>query len=262
MAVFRSSALSTSIRKSVLAIAAVAAAAAMPAQAEYNFGFANVYGDYLTWEQGSKDLKKKGGRDSHYTIGAEAGANFSWGEVYGFYEYEKVGESSKDRSQAMKVAAHYKLVGDFTLYGQVYDLNDNRFSDEQNRVIGFGYTGLTGNGWWFKPFAGYHDISVNGNDNDDEINGGNGGMIGWNAGAMFNVAGIPMMVTNWHETEFNRNEGYASQQGGKNGHNGAVGLWVDITEKLYTGVQYRYFRNKLGWEGYGDAVIYRIGYHL
>ena len=47
----------------------------------------------------------------------------------------------------MKVAGHYKLVGDFTLYGQVYDINDNRFSDEQNRIIGFGYTGLTGNGW-------------------------------------------------------------------------------------------------------------------
>ena len=45
-------------------------------------------------------------------------------------------------------------------------------------------------------------------------------MIGWNAGAMFNVAGIPMIVTNWHETEFNRNEGYE------------------------------------------DALIYRIGYHL
>ncbi|MGF1833879.1 outer membrane protein OmpK [Photobacterium sanguinicancri] len=250
------------MRKSLLALTALAATAALPAQAEYHYGFANVYGDYLNWEQGAEKVE----RPAHYTVGAEGGAGFDWGEIYGFYEYEKLNMASTDRSQAAKFSVHYKVVGDFTAYAQVYNIIDNKFSSEQNRVIGLGYTGLTGDNYWFKPFAGIHDVSAaDFKDSSGKVidaNGFNGYMVGWNAGYKFDVAGLPLMVTNWHETELARNDGYAGAQHGETGHNGAVGLWFDITERFYTGVQYRYFYNKLGYKGYGDAMIWRIGMHL
>ncbi|MEZ8093463.1 outer membrane protein OmpK [Photobacterium swingsii] len=252
------------MRKSLLALTALAATAALPAQAEYHYGFANVYGDYLTWTNGTQGFNGKDvsdDRDDHITIGAEGGAGFDWGEMYGFYEYEKLNKGSSERSQAAKFSIHYKLVGDFTAYGQVYDYsesgNGNAFS-EQNRVIGFGYTGLTGDNFWFKPWIGVHDLTTG----NSEAAGLNGGMAGWSAGFNFELAGQPFMVTNWNEIEFARNDEYKKMQNGSTALNGAVGLWYDITDTFYTGVQYRYFANKLGVDGYGDALIFRVGMHL
>ncbi|CAH0532947.1 hypothetical protein VST7929_00796 [Vibrio stylophorae] len=244
------------MRKSLIALGVLAASAAVPAQADYLYGFANTYVDYLNWKQGTEEIN----RDSHITLGIEGGAGFDWGEIYGFYEYEKLNMGSDSRSQAAKVTAHYKLIDDFTLYGQIYDLNDNKFGDEQNRVIGFGYTGLVGEGWWFKPFIGYHDMSWNGN--NSQSNGDNGGMLGWVGGYSFNLGEHNFLVTNWNEIEFARNAGYANAQGGKTGLNGGLSISYDITDRVYTSFTYRYFDNKLGVDGYGDALIYRIGIHL
>ena len=265
------------LRSTVIAATlATSAVMATTAQAEYQYGFANIYADYLNWGNGFEDLSTahtspggwdNGSRDEHFTLGIEGGAGFSWGEMYGFYEYEKINWASNERDQALKVSAHYRLAGsDFTVYGQVYDINDQKFnSSEQNRVIGLGYLGLQGDGWWFKPWVGYHDISVDGamdpQDHKD-VQGSNGGMLGWNAGYTFKVAGQPLMLTNWNEVEFSRNDVYSKMQFGETGLNGAIGLWYDINETFYTGIQYRYFQNKLGWDGYGDAMIYRIGIHL
>ena len=256
------------LQKTVAAALATTAMMATSVHAEYQYGFANIYADYLNWGNGFEDLSdsysdKNGNRSEHYTLGIEAGAGFSWGEMYGFYEYEKINWASKERDQAMKVSAHYRIAdSDFTLYGQVYDINDNKFDNaEQNRVVGLGYLGLQGEGWWFKPWIGYHDISVDGVATP-EVQGNNGGMLGWSAGYAFTVAGQPLMVTNWNEIEFARNDAYAQMQYGDTGLNGAVGVWYDINETFYTGIQYRYFKNKLGWEGYGDAMIYRIGMRL
>ncbi|MBV7300548.1 outer membrane protein OmpK [Enterovibrio paralichthyis] len=261
------------MRKSVVALSVLAAAAAVPAQAEYLYGFGNVYADYLKWTNGDD---KFGGvennRDEHVTIGAEAGAGFDWGQVYGFYEYEKLDQASDSRSQAAKFTAHYKLIDDVTLYGQVYDLKDNKFTNEQSRVLGFGYLGLNGQGWSFNPFIGVHDLSIDNTnekfDAEDKLesytnaSGFNGYMAGWTAMYNFDIAGQPLMITNWHEIEFDRNDDYAAMQYGKIGHNGGVSLWYDITETVYTGLTYRYFYNKLGVDGYGDAVIFRVGIHL
>lgn len=269
----------TFLRKAAT-VAAIATTAVMTtaAHAGHQYAFANAYVDYLNWEHGVEDLRstnadgKNGNRGDHFTLGIEGGAGFDWGELYGFYEYEKINWSSDERNQAMKISGHYRIAGsDFTLYGQVYDINDNKFdSAEQNRVVGIGYLGLQGEGWWFKPWIGYHDISVDGvnlayvdgvNDSS-EFQGNNGGMLGWSAGYAFTVAGQSLMLTNWNEIEFARNDAYSKLQYGDTGLNGAVGLWYDINETFYTGIQYRYFNNKLGWDGYGDAMIYRIGMHL
>lgn len=256
------------MRKSFVALSILAATVAAPSQAEYLFGFGNVYSDYLTWTngtQGFNGVDVSTDRDDHVTLGAEAGANFSWGEMYGFFEYEKVNEGSEKRSQAAKFSMHYKLIGNATLYAQIYDFSENSGAfDEQNRVLGFGFLGLTGENYWFKPWIGLHDVtagSANVSANPD-ASGLNGGMMGWSAGFSFNIAGQPLLITNWNEIEFARNDAYTLSQSGDTGLNGGLSLWYDITESIYTGLTYRYFSNKLGVDGYGDALIFRLGLHL
>lgn len=252
------------MRKSVVALSVLAAAAAVPAQAEYLYGFGNVYADYLTWTngtQGYNGVDVSEGRDDHITIGAEGGAGFSWGEIYGFYEYEKVNRASTERSQAAKFSMHYKVAGNVTAYGQIYDYSENGAGnafDEQNRVLGLGYVGLAGQNYWFKPWIGVNEVTTG----NSEASGLNGGMLGWSAGYNFSVAGQPLMVTNWNEVEFARNDAYEIAQNGSTGLNGGVSLWYDINDRVYTGLTYRYFANKLGVDGYGDAVIFRVGIHL
>ncbi|MGF1707643.1 outer membrane protein OmpK [Enterovibrio baiacu] len=251
------------MRKSVVALAVLASAAAVPAQAEYLYGFGNVYTDYLTWTNGTQGFDGKDVsdmRDDHITIGAEGGAGFTWGEIYGFYEYEKLNKGSDERGQAAKFQIHYKIAGNVTAYGQIYDLVDNKFGGEQNRVLGLGYVGLTGDNYWFKPWVGVHDASREG---QSGASGMNGGMLGWSAGYSFEIAGEPLQLVNWNEVEFARSDEYQAHVGTKSsGLNGAVVLSYDITDTVYTSVTYRYFSNKLGVDGYGDAAIFRIGMHL
>lgn len=256
------------MRKSVVALGILATSLAAPSQAEYLYGFANIYSDYLTWTngtQGFNGIDVSTDRDDHVTLGAEGGAGFSWGEIYGFYEYEKINEGSEKRSQAAKFSMHYKLVGNTTLYAQIYDFTENSGAfDEQNRVLGFGFLGLTGENYWFKPWVGLHDVTAGAaNANADrDASGLNGGMLGWSAGFRFDLARQPLLITNWNEIEFARNDAYKLSQHNGSGLNGAVSLWYDINETVYTGFTYRYFANKLGVDGYGDALIFRLGVHL
>ncbi|MDG1732054.1 MAG: outer membrane protein OmpK [Thalassotalea sp.] len=241
------------------------------ARAEYLYGFANTYTDYLSWTNGdegwtggAQDVSET--RDDHVTLGIEAGAGFSWGEMYGFYELEKLNMSSNEQSNAFKLTAHYKVAGNITAYGSVYDYSDSGFSaiDEQNTVVGIGYIGWASDDFWFKPFFGAHMVKSGqtAETGYDDIDGLNGAILGWNLGWNFKVGEQKFMLTNWHEFELNRNDEYSQYQYGETGINGGAAIWYDITDRIYTGVQYRYFKNKLGVDGYGDAIIFRIGIHL
>ncbi|MCL6271498.1 hypothetical protein M3P05_16385 [Sansalvadorimonas sp. 2012CJ34-2] len=101
-------------------------------------------------------------------------------------------------------------------------------STAPNRIVLLVYLGLTGNGWWFKPWAGIHDLSWS--NKSDDIRGSNGYMVGWSAGATFEVAGVPLMVTNWNEIELNRNKEYTKLSHSKTGLNGGIGVWYDIND--------------------------------
>lgn len=251
------------MRISVVALGALALSTTLSAHASYQYGFSNVYVDYLTWTNGKGAFDKldvSETRDDHIAIGIDGGAGFSWGEVYGFYEYEKLNKGSDKRSQAVKLSGHYKLFENVTAYAQVYDLVDNAFGGEQNRVIGAGYLGLTGPNYWFKPWIGVHDVSREG---ESGVSGLNGGMLGWNAGWNVTVGNQKLLITNWNEFEFGRSAEYQKSVKTKStGINGGLSVWYDITPRLYTGLTYRYFSNKLGVEGYGDALILKVGVHL
>ncbi|TLU66688.1 hypothetical protein FE810_04020 [Thalassotalea litorea] len=235
--------------------------------ADYQFGFANTYFDYLSWNQGTQGyngIDVSEDRDDHVTWGIEAGVTFDWGEAYGFMEAEKLDKSADVRSQAFKVSAHYRLGGEWTVYGQVYDYSESGgFVDEQNRVLGLGYLGISTETYWFKPFLGLHHVTSPFNDPfGNNISGFNGGMLGWNLGAFFSIGAADFMFTHWNEIEFARNSEYADYQNGDTGLNGAIALWYDISKHVYVGIQYRYFANKLGVDDYGDAIIWRIGAHF
>jgi nucleoside-specific outer membrane channel protein Tsx len=262
------------MRKSLLALGVVAAVAAVPASAEYQYGFGGVYLDHQSWDHGPTPINDNVGKDrNQFVLGLEGGAGFTWGELYGFYDRESVEKSSSEQKNSIKGTAHVYL-GDsgVSLYGQVYH-HDNPKQSETNRVLGLGYTALKGDNWFFKPWIGVHDVTAWENFGSEFRNSGNNGyMAGWTARYAFNLGGQDFSFVNWNEIEFDRNDAYAQNQGGKSGFQGAAILFWHPTKHLATGIQYRYFQNKLGVYGstrfsgpakhYGDALIYRVQYNF
>ncbi|MBF4423401.1 MULTISPECIES: outer membrane protein OmpK [Vibrio] len=263
------------MRKSLLALGVVAAVSAVPAQAEYLFGFGGMYIDYQAWNHGiGNDDDNFGGKiedRNQAVIGIEGGAAFDWGQIYGFYDYEGVDRAGDDRGASTKGTIHYNLTDSgVSLYAQVYNTdkdNDGQGSafHEQNRVLGLGYTGLKGDGWAFTPFIGVHQI------NSGDIRGNNGGMFGYVGYYNTDIAGQNFTFATWNELEFARNDAYSNVQStpfasGNNseswGLNGSLNAMWNVTNNWSTGVLYRYTVNKLARRDYQDLVIYRVQYNF
>jgi len=261
------------MRKSLLALGVVAAVSAVPAQAEYLFGFGSMYVDYQAWNHGfgndndnfDKEIKNR----NQAVVGIEGGAVFDWGQVYGFYDYEGVDRSGDDRGASLKGTIHYNLTDSgVSLYAQVYNTDKDDDGNggalhEQNRVLGLGYTGLKGDNWGFTPFIGFHQI------NSGNIRGGNGGMFGYVGYYNTEIAGQSFTFSTWNELEFARNDDYAKLQSttfGTNesseswGLNGSLNAMWNINQDWSTGVLYRYTVNKLARKDYQDILIYRVQY--
>lgn len=221
--------------------------------ADYQWGFGNMSLNYLDWERGTERKSTK--KDFTY-LEVEGGAQHSWGDLYGFFDSENIGQTGSDVRTASKGAINYYL-GDskFGIYAHQYSFHSLGFS-EQNRVIGFGYL-LTGNGWWFKPFLGFHDVS------QTFYSGSNGYMAGWVFGYNFITFAEKFFIADWHEAEFERDSAYAvGSGGGKTSVNGALSLWWTINRKLTLGQQWRYALNKLGTGGEQNAWISTLKYNF
>lgn len=191
------------MRKSILALSAIAAVSAVPAQAEYLFGFGSMYADYQVWDHGfgndDSNFGQKISERNQAVIGIEGGAAFDWGQIYGFYDYEGVDRAGDDRGASAKGTIHYNLTDSgVSLYAQVYNTDKDKgpVLHEQNRVAGFGYTGLKGEGWGFTPFIGVHQINTEGG-----ISGNNGGMLGWVGYYNTDIAGQNFTFSTWGEYE-------------------------------------------------------------
>jgi len=235
-------------------------ALATPTYAEYKFGFLDTSINYLQWTPGTKARSgdsltqpgKKNKQDLAY-LEIEGGAEFSWGEFYGFGDLERIFNKKKYRHTALKGALRYYLpLKNFNIYGQIYDYREHNFY-EQNRVIGLGYN-TSGKDWWFKPWIGVHDVG------QTFYHGFNGGMAGWVFNYSFKLKKLDLLLTNWHEIEFLRKSQMALSNGGKTGVNGAAALWWQMNKHLSTGVQWRYAYNKLGQKGSINAAIYTLKY--
>ncbi len=222
--------------------------AALPAQAEYKFGFADVSYNFLDWSQGTEDKSTK--RDFSY-LELEGYAQYDWGDLYGFFDYENPGHKGDEVRTAFKGAMLRKILGGLSIYAGVYNFAAHGFY-EQSRVLGLGYF-LEGKGWWFKPWIGFHDVSQR------FFSGPNGYILGWTVGYNFEVLSEKFMIADWHEFEFDRKKAYAAGNGGNQAaHNGALSVWWNLRDNMSAGIQGRYATDKLGTPGSLGAIIYTV----
>ncbi|GGY09084.1 outer membrane protein OmpK [Paludibacterium paludis] len=254
---------------SKLLLAVTLAGTVAAAQAD-GYSFANVSANYLDWSNNTTRISNGGKQDFGY-LEAEGGMGGNWGDLYGFFDIENPGQSNqntkpgKDRRWTTKVVGRYNLTTvanvPVQLYAHVYDTRGHNFYD-QNRVLGLG-TSLSFGKLWIKPFIGVHQ----------ELNywntaRHNGYMAGYVAGYDFTAFGQPFSITQWHETEFDRNSRFSqlSTDGNvherKSGQNGAISLWWTPVKSVTTGIQYRYALHKLGVAGNENAMIYTIKYNF
>ncbi|WP_194437524.1 outer membrane protein OmpK [Vibrio fluminensis] len=266
------------MRKSLLALGVVAAVSAVPAQAEYLYGFGSMYLDYQKWDHGFGNDDSNFGQEiserNQAVIGIEGGAVFDWGQIYGFYDYEGVDRAGDNRGASLKGTIHYNLTDSgISLYAQVYNTDKDKGPTlhEQNRVLGLGYTGLKGDGWGFTPFIGFHQVNTEANSEGVAISGSNGGMFGYVGYYNTDIAGQNFTFSTWNELEFARNDEYAAVQstdfasgvGSESwGLNGSLNAMWNVTDHISTGVLYRYTVNKLARKDYQDILIYRVQYNF
>ncbi len=256
------------MRKSIVALSVLAATAAIPAQAEYLYGFGNMSVNYLDWTKGT-ETRSGGFKEDFVFLELEGGAGFNWGEMYGFIDLENIQDGDNQTATTTKGSITYKLgLGETRLFAQTYSTQNTGFQ-ARNNVLGLSYA-FSGNGWSFNPWIGAHHTTTN------DYNGMNGGMLGWSTSYSFNAFGESFMVSNWHETEFGRNADYvtvmkkdennnlfdANGETDDLSYNGAIAFWWNATESLTTGVQWRYAFNKLGGAGNSNAVIYTLKYNF
>ncbi|CDH32901.1 outer membrane protein OmpK [Xenorhabdus bovienii] len=255
------------MKRHILTLTAVATAlVSASVSAEYQWGFANVSMNYLDW---TKHTTQKTGQTSHKDdfayLELEGGAGFSWGELYGFLDLEnpfnsKTAQPGDNQRYTFKTTGRFYL-GDtgFNLYGHVYGTyslpgkaNGGNFH-EVNTLYGLGYN-TTLAGVWFKPFVALHYVD------QTFYSGNNGYVVGWVAGYDFQLWQEKFSITNWNEIELNRNQRYGN--GGREGINGAVGLWWTPHPSFTTGIQYRYADNKLGEDFLQDGIVYSVKYNF
>ncbi|AXT48610.1 MULTISPECIES: outer membrane protein OmpK [Chromobacterium] len=227
---------------------------------DYSFG--NVSANWLDWS--NRTTEQSGKRDFGY-LEAEGGMGGNWGELYGFFDLENPGKGNngtgtKDRRYTTKVVARYNMtqIGNVPvqLYGHVYDTRGNEFFT-QNRVLGLG-TSLSFGNLTIKPFIGVHNEL----DSFGIGSGYNGYMAGYVMMYPFQAFGQDLMITQWHETELNRQDKFTNPYIRKTGQNGALALWWTPVKAITTGIQYRYADQKLGSKAYQNAVIYSIKYNF
>ena len=248
------------MRKSLVALSVVAAATTFPAQAEYLYGFGDMSVNYLDWSNGTEE-RANGFKKDFWYLELEGGAGFTWGELYGFADLENLEKGSDKVSTSLKGSIAYKTgIAELRVYGQVYNTNSAGFT-AQNNVLGLSYA-FNGDGWFFNPFIGFHHTMTTAG--DKSFGGMNGGMFGWSAGYNFNAFGEKFMISNWHESEFGRNDKYmiVAGEGDHVTANGAIAFWWNATENVTTGIQYRYAFNKLGTSGNQNAMIYTVKYNF
>lgn len=248
------------MRKSLLALGVVAAVSAVPAQAEYLYGWGDVSVNYLDWSKGTED-RNGGFKNDFVFLELEGGAGFTWGELYGFadFEFQDGNPGNNNDSMAMSTKGTIAVktgLKELRFYAQTYSTENQGFQ-VRNTVAGVSYN-FSGEQWFFNPWVGFHYTNTNG------FADMNGGMAGWVGGYNFNLGEQAFSITNWHETEFARDDKYVATNGETDdlSYNGALAAWWHATSEISTGIQYRYAHNKLGQAKTDNAIIYTVKYNF
>jgi nucleoside-specific outer membrane channel protein Tsx len=252
------------MRKTLAAVGVLAATLSLPSHAEYLYGFGDVSLNWLDWSNGTTE-RSGGNKQDFLYLELEGGAGFTWGEIYGFADLENLDKSSDNYATSVKGSIGYKVgLEELRLYAQYYNTNSAGFTS-QNVVGGVSYA-FSGSNWAFNPFIGFNYATGTNIFDGQSFSGFNGGMLGWNAMYHFNLGEANFSLTNWHETEFARDETYLATIGGTEtddlSYNGALAFWWHATQDVSAGIQYRYAHNKLGQPTTDNAIIYTVKYNF
>ena len=241
-------------------LTAVALALSLTSTAATANDFVADYGSikigFASWDAGVEDV----GRGTLWKLMADYGAIHKGFEYYAFSEYNRFDHEVDGHNQVFAANTHIRLSegSNWTAFGKFYAQFDNSYADDVSTVLGFGNIGIAGKQGFFKPFAGVHILSGDYKTAAGEsVNGINGAMLGWTAAYHLSPH---FTLGNWNEFEIARNDAYAEQQGGDFAINGGLTLSYKPVQKVSLDLTYRYFYNKLGWEGYGDQLIVMAGY--
>ncbi len=232
-----------------------------------NFTYWDTSVNYLDWSSGTEQRAKGKTNFSDFVyIELEGGAGWDWGEFYFFADIENPTKSwdnvpTDDRRVVIKPILDIKLgESDFYFHLQDYFLKSKTFF-VNNLVPGIAYKYVNGD-FWIRPFIGPHYQE------STFYDGFNGYMAGWTFIYSFKIGEQKLMLSNWHEFEFDRDEAHYLYDGNpvgdgrSHGINGALALWWTPIDALTAGVQYRYSNYKLGLNAYATAVIYSLKYNF
>jgi|UniRef100_A0A8H9YXW4 hypothetical protein len=243
-------------KKALLTLSILFACQAHALELKTSYGSINA--GYANWNTGFENTH----RGEVWKATADFGAIFDKGEFYSFYESNVLNHAVEGRNHVLSAQTHIRLFdSDFSFMGKLYGQFENTWGDELNMMYGLGYLGWSGPSGFFKPYVALHNLS-----NDyvsrkyGQATGLNGYVVGWTSAWFFDLWGEKMVLSDWNEFELDRNDAYAEQQHSKNGINGGLTLTWKFYPHFKASATWRYFDNKLGYDGFGDQLIYMLGY--
>ncbi|BCU47308.1 outer membrane protein OmpK [Citrobacter amalonaticus] len=227
---------------------------------EYKNAFGSINAGYADWNSGFVNVH----RGEVWKATADFGINFKEAEFYSFYESNVLNHSVAGRNHTVSAMTHVRLFdSNYTFFGKLYGQWENTWGDDLDMFYGLGYLGWTGNWGFFKPYIGLHNQSGDYvSQKYGQTSGWNGYVLGWTAAYNFTLLEEKFVLSNWNEIEFDRNNAYAEQQYGNYGINGGLTLAWKFYPCWKATVTWRYFENKLGYDGFGDQMIYMVGYEF
>lgn len=227
---------------------------------EYKNAFGSINAGYADWNSGFVNVH----RGEVWKATADFGINFKEAEFYSFYESNVLNHSVAGRNHTVSAMTHVRLFdSNYTFFGKLYGQWENTLGDDLDMFYGLGYLGWTGNWGFFKPYIGLHNQSGDYvSQKYGQTSGWNGYVLGWTAAYNFTLLEEKFVLSNWNEIEFDRNNAYAEQQYGNYGINGGLTLAWKFYPCWKATVTWRYFENKLGYDGFGDQMIYMVGYEF
>lgn len=227
---------------------------------EYKNAFGSINAGYADWNSGFVNVH----RGEVWKATADFGINFKEAEFYSFYESNVLNHAVEGRNHTVSAMTHVRLLdSDYTFFGKLYGQWDNSWSDDLDMFYGLGYLGWTGKWGFFKPWLGLHNQSGDYVSKQyGQTSGWNGYTLGWTAAYNVTLFNEKFVISNWNEIEFDRNNAYAEQQHGDYGINGGLTLAWKFYPRWKATVTWRYFKNKLGYDGFGDQMIYMVGYEF
>ncbi|QZA37215.1 hypothetical protein K1713_04145 [Citrobacter amalonaticus] len=227
---------------------------------EYKNAFGSINAGYADWNSGFVNVH----RGEVWKATADFGINFKEAEFYSFYESNVLNHSVAGRNHTVSAMTHVRLFdSNYTFFGKLYGQWENTWGDDLDMFYGLGYLGWTGNWGFFKPYIGLHNQSGDYvSQKYGQTSGWNGYVLGWTAAYNFTLLEEKFVLSNWNEIEFDRNNAYAEQQYGDYSINGGLTLAWKFYPCWKATVTWRYFENKLGYDGFGDQMIYMVGYEF